>query len=297
MSRLKGEINKSLDSYLPNEGEYPAGLHRAMRYVVMSEGHRWRPILLIAVAESFGAPREKAMPIACAVELVHNASIIVDDLPCVDNAEIRRGRKCCHIAFGEHTAMFAFGGLVGLAFQVLTQTNNSVPRVEPQAIVQITHELGYTGVEMAGGEFGDVESRNKSIDRLQLKRIVHGKSVSLYVCAARAGAILAGAGQPEIRAVTEYAKNLGFRYQVLDDIFDVAGDTKELGKRTGMDVNKPNYVSLYGLKGGEKIAHEFGQRALEALDPMGEKVARLRDLILLITPTRTAARTRISVSG
>jgi geranylgeranyl diphosphate synthase type II len=247
-------------------------LFQAMRYSVLCGGKRFRPLLLVSAADAFGVTLRLALSFACAVELIHNYSLIHDDLPSMDNDDYRRGRPSCHKAFGEDIALLAGDGLLTLAFQVMAAAavpKNRLPRKE-QVIKEIAQLAGAEG--MIGGQLLDItfspdEAAKESLHELMLK-----KTGALIVAAVRAGAVLGGAPGPKLDAMTEYGKNIGLAFQVRDDIRDAAETAKK--ERSA----KPNYASVFGQEKAGLLMKRSVRAALGALKEASIESAPLRRL-------------------
>jgi geranylgeranyl diphosphate synthase type II len=277
LAARRAAVERALEACLRPPADDPTRLWEAMRYSVLAGGKRVRPILVLLAAESCGGTVAAALPAACAVELAHTASIIHDDLPALDNDDLRRGRPTCHRAFDEATALLAGDGLEALAFDVL-----ALQPASPLAIVSQVRELaraiGPSG--MAVGEAVDVEQSLRR-GELAVVEFVHlHKTAALWQAGARMGGMAAGADEVRLGALGLYGERLGLAFQVVDDILDVTGGADVVGKRTGKDAaaGKLTYPGAIGLEPSRAEAARLIAQAIDALLPLGE---RSRPLVLL----------------
>jgi geranylgeranyl diphosphate synthase type II len=226
-------------------------------------------ILLIESCKLFSDKYDESVPFACAVEMIHTYSLIHDDLPAIDNSSLRRGRPCNHIVFGDNMAILAGDGLLHYAFEIMARHSAAAKGADnrfPKAMYEIAKACGING--MLYGESLDVQNENTDID-IELLTLIHvKKTAELIAGAVKAGAVIGGAGDSEIKAVEEYAYNFGLAFQITDDILDVVGDTGTLGKDTGNDANKTTYASLYGVDKAMDIAKEYLEKAKERIRPL-----------------------------
>ena len=237
---------------------------QAMKYSVEAGGKRIRPVLTLEFCRLCGGSPEQALPFAAAVEMIHSYSLIHDDLPCMDNDDYRRGKPSCHKAFGEANALLAGDGLLTMAFETLTKAE-----LPPDCIVKAVNTLaGYAGVMgMIGGQVIDLENEGKEIDKETLKLTYDLKTAALLQSACVLGCIAAEASAQQIKAAEQYAKSLGFAFQIMDDILDVEGEATALGKPVGSDVanNKRTYTALYGIQQAKDDARRYSEEAMDAL--------------------------------
>ena len=275
----------ALDQYLPPENSYPALIHQAMRYSIFAGGKRLRPAMVLAATEAVGGDTGKVMPAACALELIHTYSLIHDDLPAMDNDDFRRGKPTNHKVFGEAMAILAGDALLTMAFQLLANLSGN-GKVAPEAVVKVIAEIsGAAGTAgLIGGQVVDIVSANQEIDAETLKYIHSKKTGALFCAAIRSGAILSGANESELAALTSYAEHFGLAFQITDDILDVVGDMKKTGKPVGSDEknNKATYPSLYGLDEAYRLAKHSAEHALTALESFGEKALFLIELVKFV---------------
>lgn len=236
-------VDLLLDSYLPSEDIYPNALHKAMRYSVLAGGKRLRPVLSMTTYESFGGVDEDIInPAACALEFIHTYSLIHDDLPCMDDDDLRRGMPTLHKKFDEATAVLAGDALHDLAFSLVAQAGSAV------AVKELADAIGTFG--MLGGQMADVEAEGMSVNLEQVRFIHSHKTGALIKAAVRIGAILAGVDGEELRRLSQYGEKIGLAFQIIDDILDIEGDQKRLGKKVGSDCrnNKATYPGTAGME-------------------------------------------------
>lgn len=274
----RARVDSALDRYLP-QGNDPTQLRAAMRYSLFNGGKRVRPILAYSAALAIKPETDLALidPIAAALECLHSYSLVHDDLPAMDDDDLRRGKPTCHIAFNEATAILAGDGLQTLAFDLLTQAD-----LPSQTQIQLVRQLalGSGVVGMVLGQAIDLAAVDHQLDLDQLETMHRHKTGALIRAAVAMGAISAGADKDQLAALDKYAAAIGLAFQVQDDILDVTGDTATLGKQQGADIarNKPTYVSLLGLDAAKAKATELHRQALDALDSFGANAMQLRQL-------------------
>lgn len=254
-------------------------LFAAMEYSLMSGGKRLRPVLLMAAADSVGADGEKFLSVASSIEMIHTYSLIHDDLPAMDDDDYRRGKLTNHKVFGEATAILAGDALLTLAFEVMTRQKNVEPKILLEVVKEMSKAAGVSG--MVGGQMIDLESEGKKINLDTLRKMHLGKTGALFKAAIRSGAILAGADEKKLSALTDYAENFGLAFQITDDILDVIGDEKNLGKPVGSDEknHKSTYVTLTSLDEAKSLAKKSVADALESLKNFGDEANFLRELV------------------
>jgi geranylgeranyl diphosphate synthase type II len=264
-------VNSALDEILPTEDIPPTLLHRAMRYSVFAGGKRLRPILVLAAGRACGALPEDLMPAACAVELVHTYSLIHDDLPAMDDDDLRRGQPTSHVVFGEAMAVLAGDALQTRAFETLSDAGVRAADPVPwlTCVAELSRAIGSCG--MAGGQCMDLEAEGQSLDADSLRALHASKTGALLTSCVRMGAILAGADERALQELTRYGEKIGLAFQVVDDILDIEGSVEDLGKRPGADAehNKSTYPALLGLDGAHEEADRLVEEALSALDVLG----------------------------
>jgi geranylgeranyl diphosphate synthase type II len=272
-------VDRALDNYLPAEDTLPVTLHKAMRYSVFAGGKRIRPVLMIAACEAVGGDAERVLPAACAMEMIHTYSLIHDDLPAMDDDDFRRGRPTNHRIFGEAAAILAGDALLTEAFILLSdaQINARVPaEIRCRVLHTIARCAGSQG--MVGGQVVDMESEGKAIDFPTLEYIHTRKTGALILAAIQAGALLGGADEASLTALTRYGEAAGLAFQIADDILDVVGDQAVIGKDVGSDQErgKATYVALLGLEEARVRARELRDLGVAALAPLGAPAEPLR---------------------
>ncbi len=244
-------VDRSLPVYLPDTKEFPPSLHKAMHYSVFAGGKRFRPILVMAAAEAVGGQTKKVMAVACAFELIHTYSLIHDDLPCMDDDDFRRGKPTCHKKFGEAVALLAGDALLTQAFYVLAKEAAELPGQRQKNAMQAISGIGFAAGSkgMVGGQVADVENEGKTISLPVLQYIHTHKTGAMIKEALKAGAAWAGASAGEIGALAQYGEKMGLAFQISDDILNVVGQDKAMGKKTGTDAarKKATYPAFYGL--------------------------------------------------
>ena len=250
----------------------PEGLREAIRYSLFAGGKRLRPALVMGAAELVCGDSSVALPAACAIEMIHTYSLIHDDLPCMDDDDLRRGKPTLHRAYDEATAVLAGDALQAMAFDAIAESGNIA------AVREIAQAAGVAG--MVGGQFIDVQSAGKDLSLDAVREMHRRKTGALIRAAARSGAMLAGADRDALDRLTTYGEHLGLAFQIADDILDVVGDDEAMGKRTGTDSarGKSTYPSLVGLEEARRLADEAVASALEALDSYGPDADPLRDI-------------------
>ncbi len=272
-------VEKALDHWLPSTEIQPQHLHQAMRYAVQGEGKRIRPILVYASGEAFGVELRHLNGPACAVEMIHAYSLIHDDLPAMDNDDLRRGRPTCHKAFDEATAILAGDALQALAFHVLAQDDDiSIKAAQRLQMINILAQAaGSRG--MAGGQAIDLAAVGKNLNITELENMHIHKTGALIKASVELGAFcLQDIDTNFLKNVSHYAKCIGLAFQIQDDILDIESDTETLGKPQGSDIerNKPTYPNLLGLSGAREAATQLRQEALDSLSEFDGKADPLR---------------------
>ena len=272
-------LDRRLGRLLPSAREAPARLHRAMRYAVLGGGKRIRPILCLEAAALFG-PRPKGIDdLACAIEFIHSYSLIHDDLPALDNDDLRRGRPTCHRKFGEATAILAGDALLTLAFEVVT----SIPASDAERRLQIARELaGAAGTRggMIAGQMADLEAEGKRLSPRRLETIHRGKTGALIRASVRTGALYAGARKKALARLSRFGEDLGLAFQIVDDILDVRSSTAQLGKAARKDAahGKATYPAVHGINKSEELAARLIDDACTQLKPFARRAEPLRQL-------------------
>lgn len=280
-------IEEALKKELHEGRELDATLTKSMEYSLMAGGKRLRPILLMAAADACGKDGRAFITSACALEMIHTYSLIHDDLPAMDDDNLRRGKPTNHVKFGTGMATLAGDGLLTMAFEVLTREKNVRPETILSVIREVSVAAGTSG--MVGGQAIDLESEGRRIDLTCLRRMHMGKTGALFRAALRTGAILAGASEKELAALTQYAEAFGLAFQITDDILDVTGSEAEIGKPVGSDRRneKSTYVTLTSLARAQELADEAIESALSAVEIFGEKASFLQDLVRFLSHRRS----------
>ncbi|HEV2852808.1 MAG TPA: polyprenyl synthetase family protein [Thermoanaerobaculia bacterium] len=276
-------VNRRLPDLLPPPSARPEPVHQAMHYALTGAGKRVRPVLTLAVADLFGARSEPVLDLACAVEMVHACSLVLDDLPSMDDAALRRGRPTVHRAFGENVALLAALGLLNRAYALVAEAHHrlSLRRYTTEDVVHhLAAAIGSDG--LIGGQALDLLARpgdnSEEMDLDVLEYIHSHKTGALFMAAGELGAMAADARRRDLEVIARFAKNLGLAFQISDDLLDVLGTPEETGKDTGKDEKKVTFVRLLGVPGAQALAAELLGFAVESLAPLGRKADPLRDL-------------------
>ena len=270
------------------EDEEPSTIHKAMRYSVFAGGKRVRPILVLASGESVAGDRDILLHLGAGIEMMHTYSLIHDDLPALDNDDLRRGRPTCHKVFGDAMAILAGDALMTRCYQVLAD----LPKLSDSTRIRIIGEIAAaTGTVngMIGGQVVDLESEGKTISAKILEYIHSSKTGALLTACVRCGAIAAGAKTTELNALTDYGNKIGLVFQIVDDILDITSSSEMLGKTAGKDekVKKATYPALYGIDASREKARELVDSAIEDIREFGNEAEYLRNLAQFII-SRTA---------
>jgi geranylgeranyl diphosphate synthase type II len=270
-------VDRALDRFLPKESTPPVTIHKAMRYSLFAGGKRLRPILCLAAAEACGGKISAALPLACAVECIHTYSLVHDDLPSMDNDDLRRGRATCHKVFGDGIAILAGDALLTIAFEIAA--NVQTKRYDLREIFrEIATAAG--SQKLIAGQVADLEAEGRRINRAQLRYIHENKTAALLTASVRLGAMAANAAQKQLTAITAFGRALGLAFQVIDDILDVTQTSEKLGKSAGKDVaaKKATYPAVIGLDKSRAEARRLTSEAHCALKSLGESATVLRAL-------------------
>jgi geranylgeranyl diphosphate synthase type II len=276
-------VDATLDRILPAETVSPTKVHAAIRWSVFAGGKRFRPILLLAVGETFGAAPSQLTDTACALEMIHTYSLIHDDLPSMDDDDLRRGRATCHIRFGEATAILAGDALQTLAFKTVSEDQRLSAEKRVRLLAEIARASG-TPHGMVAGQACDLEAESREVSPAELEQIHRLKTGALIIAAARCGAIIADASESELAAVTNYAAQLGLLFQITDDLLDMSATAEMLGKTPGKDQRsqKATYPALYGVEATQKHlvdAHETACASLNDIRSPTELLRAIADFI------------------
>ncbi|HUS08008.1 MAG TPA: farnesyl diphosphate synthase [Bryobacteraceae bacterium] len=276
-------IEAALNRWVPPEDADPQSVHRAMRYSLFAGGKRIRPILCIAAARAVTEETGGIEDAACSLELIHTYSLIHDDLPALDNDDLRRGRPTCHKLFGEAMAILAGDALLTLAFELLSKLAG-VPAERRILLVRELASASGTINGMIGGQVHDIEGEGKQPTPELLESIHSAKTGALLCASVRMGALFAGAGSQELAALSAYGKHVGLAFQIVDDILDVEQPTEALGKTAGKDAQqqKITFPAVYGLEDSRRMAEEQRLRAYSSLETFGSRADRLRQIADLI---------------
>ena len=272
------ETDAAMDGFLPKAKARPATIHAAMRYCVFAGGKRLRPVLCLAAAEACGGEISNALAPACAVELMHTYSLVHDDLPAMDDDDLRRGRPTCHKVYGEGMAVLCGDALLTESFIVLAQTAATKRYGTRDYIAELAETGGSR--KLIGGQVMDLEGEGKKLTKRDLVRIHEAKTAALLTTSLRLGAMTANATPAKLAALTDFGHALGLAFQVIDDILDVTQSTEMLGKTAGKDqaVEKSTYPAILGLDASRKEAARLTKAAMDALKPFGTKAARLEEI-------------------
>jgi geranylgeranyl diphosphate synthase type II len=283
LERRRVQVDEALRRLI-GPGQSPS-VAAAIEYSLLAAGKRLRPILALLVAEVLRGDPERVLPAACAIEMVHTASLILDDLPCMDDAQMRRGRPTCHVAHGEATAVLAAFALQNRAFEILGEgwPGDPDPAIRAGLVRDLAVAIGLDG--MIAGQAKDLEMTDQVIDFQTLEFIHSRKTGALFIASAELGAAAARASAPERAAMAAYAKNLGLAFQIVDDLIDVAGD-EQAGKDLQKDLKKTTFVSFSGREGARELARELIAASIEALTPFGPRAEPLREIATYVVTRR-----------
>jgi len=283
----RAAIEAAIEKLLPPDNTPPPSIHRAMRYSVSAGGKRIRPVLCLETARMFTDNLEGAIHAGCALEFIHTYSLIHDDLPALDNDDLRRGKPTNHKVFGEAIAILAGDALLTLAFQTLAGAPIEAAR-RVRVIAEIAAAAG-TVNGMVGGQVADVEAEGKPVSAATLEYIHRSKTAALIRGSIVAGAIAGGAADADVERLRRFGDNIGWAFQVVDDLLDVEESSAALGKTAGKDQaqKKATYPALYGLDKSRTIAADLESKALAELDSFGERAARLRQVADFLVARRS----------
>ena len=281
-------VDECLDRLLPGTAEEPPTIHKAMRHSVFAGGKRIRPILVLAAGESLGGRTETLLHLGAAIEMIHTYSLIHDDLPALDNDDLRRGVPTCHKVFGEALAILAGDALMTRCYQALVE----LPGVSDTMRIGIIREIARaTGTQrgMIAGQVVDLESEGKPVSAEVLEYIHHSKTGALLTACVRCGALAAGANEAQLRTLTSFGCKIGLAFQIVDDILDITASSEKLGKTAGKDekVKKATYPALFGIDSSRQKACALVTSSLEDINALGEAATPLR-LIAQFILSRTA---------
>lgn len=275
-------VDAALDRFLPKDTDLPHSIHKAMRYSIFAGGKRVRPILMLAACQAVGGDSERAIPAACAMEMIHTYSLIHDDLPAMDNDDFRRGNPTNHKVFGEAIAILAGDALLTEAFK-LTSDPRFAAGCDPSGLLAVIHEIATCAGSygMVGGQVVDMESEgNRDIDLATVQYIHTHKTGALIKASVVAGALIGGAAGQQLAAITRYGEAAGLAFQIADDILDIEGTTEEIGKDAGSDQarGKATYPAVMGVVAAKEEAQAMMDEALRALEVFGGEADPLRKI-------------------
>jgi geranylgeranyl diphosphate synthase, type II len=273
-------VDAILETLVPSSDTKPGRLHQAIRWSLFAGGKRFRPALVLAVGKTFGVSEEKLLSAAAAIEMIHTYSLIHDDLPAMDDDDLRRGRATCHKKFDEATAILAGDVLQTLSFQAIAEDENLSAEIRLKLISELARAAG-TPTGMVAGQQLDLDAEGKTISIENLETIHQSKTGAMICAAARFGAIIAEASENELEAVSNYASHLGLLFQITDDLLDVTQTTETLGKTAGKDISasKATYPAFYGLEETRNLAESVHAEACEALNEIDKDTKLLRELV------------------
>ena len=289
LARLSTAVNAHLPSLLPSPEARPADVHRAMHYALTSPGKRLRPVLTLVVAEIFGVRLDHGrttaplFDLACAVEMVHACSLILDDLPFMDDARLRRGRETVHRVFGEDVAILAAVALLNRAYALVAESGQRLALRRYSTDDMVHHLAAAIGSDgLIGGQALDLSSTPEELDLERLEFIHSHKTGALFLAAGELGAMAANARRRDLEVISRYAKNLGLAFQISDDLLDVLATTEQTGKDSHQDRDKVTFVKLLGVEGARALAAELLDFAVASLEPLGKKAEPLRRLAVFV---------------
>ncbi len=272
------KIDRALDRYLPQESVKPTTIHKAMRYSLFAGGKRLRPILCLAAAEAAGGKIDNALPFACALECIHTYSLVHDDLPSMDNDDLRRGRPTCHKVFGDGIAVLAGDALLTIAFEIVSRAKPT--RRYDMSILLREVAVAAGSRRLIAGQVADLEAEGHQTDREQLRYIHENKTAAILTTSVRLGAMSANANPKQLDAITKFGRTLGLAFQVIDDILDVTQTSEKLGKSAGKDVTakKATYPAVIGLNKSRAEARRLTRQAHNSLSIFDGKAEALHTL-------------------
>lgn len=269
MKSLRARVDRALDRWLPSEKIKPVTLHKAMRYSVFGGGKRIRPILCLAASEACGGTARIALPAACAIECIHTYSLVHDDLPCMDDDDLRRGRATAHRKFGEAVAVLSGDALLTIAFEILAETKETPRHGLQDFYMELTSAAGSSC--LVGGQVADLEAEHKPAAPRELLFIHRAKTAAMIAASMRLGAMAADAEPRQVKALGAFGESLGLAFQIIDDILDETQSSSVLGKSAGKDAaaGKATYPSVFGMEKSLKEAARLTRKAHKALEPLG----------------------------
>ena len=279
LNGTKEYVDAKLEQYLATEEPLLKNLYESINYSLFSGGKRIRPLFCFIVGELFNIPRKKLTSMACALEMIHTASLIMDDLPHMDDAKMRRGKRANHLVYGQDVASLATIGLLTKAYEIILE-DSALSDYEKRSVVSLlANVVGING--MVGGQFADLKFSNESVEYSTLEFIHNRKTASLFVASGLVAAIVGKATEKQSKAIESYAKNLGFAFQVLDDLLDATGKPEEVGKT--LQTDKGNFVVLFGIDRSKELVDEYTNKAIESIkmfEGKNDKLIALSQLLL-----------------
>jgi geranylgeranyl diphosphate synthase type II len=278
LEQRRKQVDQALEDNLLPAAKWPGQLNEAVRYSIFAGGKRLRPILALAAAEALNHPIEPVLPVACALEMIHTYSLIHDDLPAMDDDDLRRGRPTNHKVYGEAMAILAGDSLLTTAFYTIVRhSKNGHSERTLKVLQRIAEAAGTTG--MVGGQVQDLMSEGKKITPAELEHLHRHKTGALIQVSVEAGALMAGASAQDYEALSQYGHGIGLSFQIADDILDIEGG-EEIGKDLGSDLkkDKATYPSIVGVEKSRALAHEITQSALKQLEHFGPSADPLREI-------------------
>jgi geranylgeranyl diphosphate synthase type II len=290
MDERRRLVEQALDRALPQESAWPETIHRAVRYSLFAGGKRIRPLLVLAAGEAVGGSRDEVMPLACAVEMIHTYSLVHDDLPAMDDDDLRRGKPTSHKVFGEGIAILVGDALLTRAFAIMADAPIDADagdlRRRLAATAILAEAAGTAG--LIGGQVMDLESEGRAVDANALEKMHRAKTGALLGACVRGGAVLGGGSHEDRARLDRYASAIGLAFQVVDDVLDETGVAHELGKTAGKDARagKATYVSVHGLEASLQMVRRLLDEALSAVAPLGGRGRLLEGLARLIVERR-----------
>ena len=279
LAQSRALVDTELDAQVPGEKVEPVTVHGAIRWSLFAGGKRFRPALVLAVGQTLGAHTDELLSAAAALEMIHTYSLIHDDLPSMDDDDLRRGRATCHVRFGEATAILAGDALQTLAFQTIAEDERLSTATRVRLISEVASAAGVP-VGMVAGQAFDLAAEARESSGAELEKIHRQKTGALIMAAARCGAIIAGASDQELTVVSEYARQLGLLFQITDDLLDVTASAEDLGKTPGKDARakKTTYPALYGIEATRRRAVDVHQQASETLTHLNRSTMLLQSI-------------------
>jgi geranylgeranyl diphosphate synthase type II len=287
LEQSRALVDAELERILPPAEEYPPSIHKAMRYSVFAGGKRLRPTLCLEAGRLFAGDEAILLRVGSALELIHTYSLIHDDLPALDNDDLRRGKPTSHVVFGEATAILAGDALLTLAFETIADAGNGAPQRTLRVVQELAHAIG-TIKGMVGGQAVDLETTDTTGDPARLEYIHSAKTGAFMRAALRSGALLTAANQDDLARITAYGEKIGLAFQIADDLLDVLGTEAELGKTIGKDEqqHKATYPALHGVEASQRIASRLAEEACAALEPYGARAQVLQGIAHYIVGRR-----------